>query len=458
MPSGPRQNQSSKLYNPDRDPIPTMRRTAEPDAMSDTASSSHAPRYRNNSSNPRERDRDAPARQLFDHRKDDPVRFAVLARPQQKQRPVPTPKSSGEYISASSTSSYAASQVSSSFTLSSTTDGSSASSAIFDQSRPNKNSEDGSTNVFANQLKKLYRNITNLENRIKDEDLEPEEDSRYNGRILRKGKELTEEDEEAEREKWKKRIDDHKRCVFSFFPFVVVLGLYHLCRLVEYIHNMLEISLSPSVPASLRNIPTKYNIIMRLWVTGFNKILQSLQRACLESPLAMEHLQEFIYYAYTFYTGLYEEHHLDAFRQNWLEALGDLARYRMAVAAITASSSVDGPALTAANVSVAAAHSATDSDKLTDGDTKSVSDAPAARIDDSPSPSVGIAAARALELQPEKEQWRAIARDWYGTGLADQPGTGKLHHHLGFLYREVESEELRAVYHFVKRYLLCTLC
>jgi len=123
----------------------------------------------------------------------------------------------------------------------------------------------------------------------------------------------------------------------------------------------------------------------------------------------------------------------------------------MAVAAITAGSSGDGLALTAANVSEAAAH-ATDSDKLADADRKSVSDAPAARIDDSPSPSVGIAAARALELQPEKEQWRAIARDWYGTGLADQPGTGKLHHHLGFLYREVEAEELRAVYHFVKRY------
>ncbi|KIK59672.1 hypothetical protein GYMLUDRAFT_651182 [Collybiopsis luxurians FD-317 M1] len=424
VPSGPRQNPSLKLYNPDRDPIPTMRRTAEPDSMSDT-DSSHAPRYK------RSPERDAPTRQLFDHRKDDPVRFAVLARPQQKQRPTPTPKSSGEYISASSTSSYAASQISSTFTLSSTTDGSSASSAIFDQSRPNTSSEDGSTNVFANQLKRLYRNITSLETKIKDEDAETEEDSRYSGRILRKGKDLTQEDEEAEKEKWKKRFEDHQ-------------------RLAEYIHNMLEISLSPSVPASLRSIPTKYNIIMRLWVTGFNKLLQSLQRACLESPVAMEYLQAFIYYAYTFYTGLYEEQPLSTFKPNWLEALGDLARYRMAVAAITAGSSGDGPALTAANISEAAAHSTTDSDKLTDSDAKSVSDAPAARIDDSPSPSVGIAAARALELLPEKEQWRVIARDWYGTGIIDQPGTGKLHHHLGLLYREVESEELRAVYHFVK--------
>jgi hypothetical protein len=31
------------------------------------------------------------------------------------------------------------------------------------------------------------------------------------------------------------------------------------------------------------------------------------------------------------------------------------------------------------------------------------------------------------------------------------PGGGKLHHHLGPLSREPEGEELRGVYHFVKR-------
>ena|SRR5208282_4773588 len=86
------------------------------------------------------------------------------------------------------------------------------------------------------------------------------------------------------------------------------------------------------------------------------------------------------------------------------------------------------------------------------GSAKSVSDAPAARIDDSPSPSIGVAATRLLEVEPEKERWRNIARDWYAAGIAEQPGTGKLHHHLGLLSREVEGEELRGVYHFVKRY------
>ena len=91
------------------------------------------------------------------------------------------------------------------------------------------------------------------------------------------------------------------------------------------------------------------------------------------------------------------------------------------------------------------------------GSAKSISDVPAARIDDSPSPSIGLAAARLLEVDPEKERWRNIARDWYAAGIAEQPGTGKLHHRLGLLSREVEREELRGVYHFVKRYFRISL-
>jgi len=221
-------------------------------------------------------------------------------------------------------------------------------------------------------------------------------------------------------------------------------------------HNLLDMTLAPSVPASLRNIATKYNIIVRLWTFAFHKLLESLRRASLTSPLALEHLQDFIYYAYTFYTGLLEEPTLSSFKSGWLEALGDLARYRMAVAAWVGGSSGGQGGLTIKAISdatdAAKQSGADESAAATPGSPKSVSDAPAARIDDSPSPSIGVAAARLLEVEPEKERWRNIARDWYGTGLAEQPGTGKLHHHLGLLSREGESEELRAVYHFVKRF------
>jgi protein SMG6 len=59
-----------------------------------------------------------------------------------------------------------------------------------------------------------------------------------------------------------------------------------------------------------------------------------------------------------------------------------------------------------------------------------------------------------MELEPEKNRWRRIACDWYVQVAEDYPGYGKLHHHMGLLSREAESEELRGVYHFIKR---CTV-
>lgn len=210
-----------------------------------------------------------------------------------------------------------------------------------------------------------------------------------------------------------------------------------MCSLAESMHNLLRLTLAPHVPASLRNIPTKYNIIIRLWTHAFFKPLEALRRASFQSPVALEHLQEYIYFAYTFYTMLLEEPTLESFKAGWLEALGDLARYRMAIAAMTAPQSLPSGDFTPVNQSVLAAQTQPDTS--------------IARIDDSPGPSVGVAAARALELEPEKERWRCIARQWYAAGLTDTPGTGKLHHHLGLLSRDADGEELRAVYHFVKR-------
>ncbi|KAG1754234.1 hypothetical protein EDB19DRAFT_1665358 [Suillus lakei] len=421
-----KQTQQGKLFNPNTDPIP-MRRTTEPESISDVTSSSSPPR-----NTPTSHQRDPPAnRQLFDHRKDDPVRFAVsvLARPSSTGgRPPPTPKSSGDYVSASSTSSYAHSMTSS-FTLSSgTTDNSSASSALFD-SKPR---EDPSNNAFAVQLKRLYRSISTLETKILNEDPDDLVDE---GRVVLQGRGREVSDEDLQQQKWTKLISDHK-------------------RLAEMMHNLMEISLAPSVPASLRVIPSKYNIIIRLWTHAFHKLLEALRRASFSSPLALEHLQDFIYYAYTFYTGLLEEPTLRSFRSGWLEALGDLARYRMAVAAMVTNNQLKGSALTTDAVSKAAAAS-TDGEPVSAKNksqmsVKSSSDRPAARVDDSPSPSIGVVAARMMDVEPEKERWRSIAKEWYAQGLADTPGAGKLHHHLGLLSREVDNEELRAVYHFVK--------
>jgi protein SMG6 len=188
---------NGKLFNPETDPIPL--RTAEPESMSE--SDSYAPRGGN------------AQRQLFNHRKDDPVRFSVLARPSAAGRPPPTPKSSGEYISASSTSSYAQSSLSSTFTLSSnTTDDSSANSALFERER-----KETGNNAFAVELKRLYRGITCLEGKITQQDSELD-GSEEAGRVLLKGRPGKEvRDEDAEQQKWKKVIHDHKQCVYSQF-------------------------------------------------------------------------------------------------------------------------------------------------------------------------------------------------------------------------------------------------
>ena len=177
-----------------------------------------------------------------------------------------------------------------------------------------------------------------------------------------------------------------------------------------------------------------------------------------------------------------DEQNLAQFRNNWVECLGDIARYRMAVTALLESQTpsvtktLPVNAVTRAALSsnqLATRPSTPEASALSDKPLLvSAADSPAAmaRIDDSPPPSVGeapahhppefvpsvgIIAARMMELEPEKERWRQVSKEWYAKGLAFQPGSGKLHHHLGVLSRDREGgdkDELRAVYHFVKRY------
>ena len=198
-------------------------------------------------------------------------------------------------------------------------------------------------------------------------------------------------------------------------------------------HNFLTLTLSPQVPVSFHGYPTSYNITSRLWTNAFHRILEHLRRASLSSPLALEHLSDLIYYAYNFYAGLLENPILDQYRSGWLEALGDLARYRMAVAAHVASAPFGGRTSERPYALF------------------SSSEGQEARIDDSSSPSVGPGAALALDVEPERETWRKTARGWYAQGLKETPGLGRLHHHLAVVSREGEGEEMRAVYHFVKR-------
>ena len=167
-------------------------------------------------------------------------------------------------------------------------------------------------------------------------------------------------------------------------------------------------------------------------------------------------LEHLIYYMYTFYTGILV---LCPFCARWLKALGYLACYHMAIATMVTSSQGPSPEeLTTTAISTVLSggspnpslppSSAPDQPSNMPAKSSFMSKKPTVRIPDLPSPSVGLAAARLLDVKPE-EWWWWIMRDWLAQGLANTSNTGKLHHLRPFSW-EKDGEELRSTYNFVQ--------
>lgn len=141
-------------------------------------------------------------------------------------------------------------------------------------------------------------------------------------------------------------------------------------------------------------------------------------------PGSLDVLTDLVYDAYKFYTDLLEDVALINFRTAWIEALGDLARYRMAIAShVVATVKSSSPRL----------------GRIDEDDEPVVSGA-----------SIGAEVAEAWDVE-DKETWRTTARDWYTMGITEKPGEGRLHHHLALLSRDVRGQEGRALHHFAKR-------
>ena len=197
-------------------------------------------------------------------------------------------------------------------------------------------------------------------------------------------------------------------------------------RLAELHHEFLDRVFDPFIPSTYQQLAVKYNIPSRLWQTGFHTILERLRHAWMSNqPAALDLLTDLVYDAYKFYTDLFEDAALLNFRTAWIEALGDLARYRMAIASHVTP------------------------------DVKHPSSPALGRIDDDddfvPSgASIGAEVAEAWDVE-DKETWRTTARDWYSMGVTEKPGEGRLHHHLALLSRDVDGQEGRALHHFAKR-------
>ncbi|KAK6532708.1 hypothetical protein TWF281_006886 [Arthrobotrys megalospora] len=132
-------------------------------------------------------------------------------------------------------------------------------------------------------------------------------------------------------------------------------------------HDFFLASQHPSAAPSLRKLATKYAMPARMWRHGIHSFLELLRHRL---PDSFEHMLAFIYLAYSMMALLYET--VPAFADTWVECLGDLGRYRMAIE---------------------------------EGDPR------------------------------DREVWMHVSRFWYSKGTDRQPHVGRLYHHLAILAR-----------------------
>ncbi|KAK8096440.1 uncharacterized protein PG998_014308 [Apiospora kogelbergensis] len=130
-------------------------------------------------------------------------------------------------------------------------------------------------------------------------------------------------------------------------------------------HDFFLASQHPTASSSLRRLGAKYYMPGRMWKHGIHAFLELLRHRL---PASLEHMLTFIYLAYSMMALLYET--VPAFEAIWMECLGDLGRYRMAI----------------------------EDDDLRD-----------------------------------REVWTSVSRRWYSKASDVVSGTGRLYHHLAIL-------------------------
>lgn len=91
-------------------------------------------------------------------------------------------------------------------------------------------------------------------------------------------------------------------------------------------HDFLMATQHPSASPALRGLAAKYCMPARMWKHGIHGFLEVLRH---RRPESQEYMLTFIYLAYDMMALLFET--VPAFTDTWIECLGDLARYRMAI-------------------------------------------------------------------------------------------------------------------------------
>ncbi|KAK8028984.1 hypothetical protein PG991_006040 [Apiospora marii] len=139
-------------------------------------------------------------------------------------------------------------------------------------------------------------------------------------------------------------------------------------------HDFFLASQHPTASSSLKRLGTKYYMPGRMWKHGIHAFLELLRGRL---PASLEHMLTFIYLAYSMVALLYET--VPAFATTWMECLGDLGRYRMAIE---------------------------------DDDVR------------------------------DREVWTSVSNRWYSKASDVVPKTGRLYHHLAILARPNVLQQL----------------
>ena len=151
------------------------------------------------------------------------------------------------------------------------------------------------------------------------------------------------------------------------------LSKLHTSLLREH-HDFFLASKHPSASAAVHRLPSKYAMPARMWRHGIHSFLELLRH---KLPESLEHMLNFIDTAYSMMALLYEI--VPAFEDTWIEYLGDLGRYRMAI----------------------------EDDDIRD-----------------------------------RERWTGVSRYWYSKASDKSPNTGRLYHHLAILARPNALQQL----------------
>ncbi|KAL8965797.1 MAG: hypothetical protein Q9197_006323 [Variospora fuerteventurae] len=143
----------------------------------------------------------------------------------------------------------------------------------------------------------------------------------YAGLVLveQKCKEVDEKQSAAALER-----DPSRRTPLSNEQWQALIAL-HKTLLHEH-HDFFLASQHPSASPTLSKLPGKYSMPARMWRHGIHAFLEVLRHRL---PGSLDHMLAFIYIAYSMMALLYET--VSAFEETWIECLGDLARYRMAI-------------------------------------------------------------------------------------------------------------------------------